>query len=394
MNSLTVDTRPNVYAFYACLLATVLALVGCGASSTTTSSPGVRQQLSAEPGGRAIRLEVLWQQKIGDHSTASFRPAENGGVGVNAAGSLVVAGAESGEVVAYRTGDGSIAWQRDFNDPISGAPVLRDGRVYVSVADGHVVALNPRDGSDLWDSDLGEIINTAPVVDGGTLYVVTAREALVALNVVDGAVLWVFEHERIAELEMQGACSPLITEDAVFLGFSDGSLFRLSKEGALVWAVDLAEGHHRFRDADATPRLVNGSLIASSFAGGLHARDPETGEPQWHVEVQGAGTAHVLDSRLVVATNSGRIVWYDAQNGEEQHTLSLDTRGMSTFVDSDGLLFVSTSARGVYVIDEATPWIHTTFDPNGGVNAPVAIAGDRVFVLSNHGYVYGLRLAR
>ncbi len=69
-------------------------------------------------------------------------------------------------------------------DPISGAPVMAGGVIYLGTQGGMVFAVDPTDRSEIWRFDVGEPIFGSPaVVKGGAVFVLTAEGTVVAIAV-------------------------------------------------------------------------------------------------------------------------------------------------------------------------------------------------------------------
>ena len=89
----------------------------------------------------------------------------------------------------------------------------------------------------LWSAALDIPVNT-PIEGDGKQLVSTNNDIVYALNV-DGSIAWRFAHKvsptRKGNLQLFGAGSPLILDDSIVVGFSDGAVLRLSKMDGTVF---------------------------------------------------------------------------------------------------------------------------------------------------------------
>jgi outer membrane protein assembly factor BamB len=146
-------------------------------------------------------------------------------------------------------------------------------------------------------------------------------------------------------------------------------------------------------DVDGTPTLAGGTLYVASYSGGVFALDPKDGSTKWRFDVEGAGTVRVYRGRVYFAAarlglhcldTEGRVLWRQAlaAGGE-----------ISTPLLVAGYIMVSTSAGGTYVADAISGNLYQFFAPGHGVTSEPSTDGRQVYVLSNGGYFYALRLA-
>ena len=119
----------------------------------------------------------------------------------------------------------------------------------------------------LWETPLDIPVNTPIESDGQLLFVSTNNDTVYALDL-DGNVIWRFAHKvsptRKGNLQLFGAGSPLLFEDSVVVGFSDGAVLRLSKvDGTVLEKV--YNGAGRYPDVIAKPVSVQGGILVSGF---------------------------------------------------------------------------------------------------------------------------------
>ncbi|UCF16454.1 MAG: PQQ-binding-like beta-propeller repeat protein, partial [Phycisphaerales bacterium] len=85
-----------------------------------------------------------------------------------------------------------LLWQETIGKKIS-APILTDGRIFVSlVAEHHVAALNAADGKRIWESAAGARIDSPPTYHRGTVIFGSADGWVYCLRASDGDLVWRF----------------------------------------------------------------------------------------------------------------------------------------------------------------------------------------------------------
>ncbi|MEV0909174.1 caspase, EACC1-associated type [Streptomyces hokutonensis] len=133
---------------------------------------------------------------------------------------------------------------RVADSPVSGAPALSDGILYVGNQRGEVHALETSYGQRKWRYDTGSPIRSAPTVANGTVYVGNDDERLYALDAATGEVKWRFT-----------ATGPVRTTPAVA-----GATVHFGSDDGCVYAVDTATGRERWRFPTGGP-IVSSPVV-------------------------------------------------------------------------------------------------------------------------------------
>jgi outer membrane protein assembly factor BamB len=177
------------------------------------------------------------------------------------------------------------------------------------------------------------------------------------------------------------------------VGFSDGTLVSLDlADGGVRWEKPLApSGVQQFVDVDTTPVLDEaGHVYAASYSGGLYALDAETGDVVWNSVAQGI-TSLVMHNNVVVATGDDRLDAYLGDSGKLLWSQTLQERAGLEPVLVKGMLLVP-AQRSLLFVDPRTGQPRLAWNPGEGISAPPRVVGGKVYVLSNNGYLYALRL--
>ena len=140
-------------------------------------------------------------------------------------------------------------------------PAVSEGTLFFSSWDGSVQAVKIKGVVPQWKTDAGDPVTTAPSVSGGKVFVGTARGNIAAMDAKSGGVLWQFNTQG----GTVSAC-PVCAEGLVFAGGGQGVLSIL----------DAATGKLRSTFATGggitgTPAFEGGVLYLGSGDGNLYA---------------------------------------------------------------------------------------------------------------------------
>lgn len=338
-----------------------------------------RQRLTADPvvaDGRIFTLDassrvtavstegsVIWQASL---VPSSDRDRDASGGGLAYAEGTVVVSTGFGELFAIDAESGAIRWRQKLDAPVTSAPTVQDGLVYVVTRDsgawaitldigrirwrlpgtpsgavitggsgpamagrvaifpfgsGEVVAALKNSGIRVWGSSVaGERRGRAyanisdvtgdPVVVDRVIYAANQGGRAVALKVSSGDRIWTAN---------EGAYSPVWPADnSVFLVSDQAELVRLDREtGETIWTERLpyfTRDRLKRRSAVFThygPVLAGGLLRVASDDGLLRSFNPETGELVNSISIPGGGAASnpvVVDRTLYLVNTRGQLV--------------------------------------------------------------------------------------
>lgn len=346
--------------------------------------------LSSESPAR-LRLAPVWQHEVNPDGIAGFKPVEPFGVEATKNGMVVVA-TFKGKVHGYEARTGHAEWSVDLEESPGSAPSSYDDMVYISVSDGRLIALDSKNGEERWSTKFDNIIHGKPTIHDGVLYVMTAEEALVALDAHTGEVFWTHRHPRLAELEILGGGQPRVIDRNIYVGFADGSLQRISRQGDQVWSADLSNGRRRMIDVDSAPIEYRDTVIAVSHSGGVHALDKETGAIEWTLDQQGVNSPILVDDTLILTTTNGRIFWVRADSGRILKELKLARPGLTSPVRfSEETFAVADADRGVLLIGIEDNRLEALFETTVGISGQMSQWEDMLFFVTNRGMAYGLK---
>lgn len=289
------------------------------------------------------------------------------------------------------------AWRFEARGPITGAPAVEGGRLYV-VSAGATYALDAASGAVTWEND--DVQGTSsPTLSDGALYVDDADSVVHALDAATGAERWraVVDPHRFAS----GFSSPVVFERYVIVGSSsveegaaaEGATFR----GSVV-AFDRDTGAELWRHYTAVPPH-NGVAVWSTVT-----IDPETRLVYGSTGNNYTGEAGpTSDSIFALELDSGALAWSTQLTEGDVFTI-LNPRSADTDFGTNPILFAARIAgaerklvgagqkSGVFwALDRATGevvWSRAVSPGSaliGGMLNNGAYDGRRILVAGNNG---------
>ncbi len=335
--------------------------------------------------------DVEWWASLVRAPLWEYAPHEMASPAVDPDTGRVYVTTRDGFVRALSPVDGKVEWQLETGGPFSAGPSVREGVLYVPGGDGVLYALKSHNGELIWKYAAGEELASTPVYAAGKVLVASHSDALFAVNAETGKWEWQYRRDPPSGFTVRGAGGPRVDGNVAYVGFSDGYLVALDiADGTMKWERALGQGQ-KFLDVDATPVIDDsGRLYVASYHDGVFALSPETGETEWHTVR--TGITHLLlggeilyavgdDQISALSARDGRVVWSMKLRGSAAH-MPVAVRNLLAVPASSALLFV----------DPRNGTVRTSWNPGKGVSATPAHADGRIYVLSNLGYVYALRI--
>lgn len=391
------------------------SLVG---ESITLPSPRTISEGWSQTGSRASkvaghiqaadRLEVAWRQSVGKGSSNKATLTAPPVTSVDTVYTI-----DAGhQIVATDLATGRRNWSQKITsgsrrDGLSfGAGLAyHDGRLILASGYGFVAVLDANNGAELWRTETEAPMTGAPTVKDDRIYVSSNNNEILALSLATGQTLW--SDQAIAEsARVLGASSPAAVEDIVVVPYSSGEIIAyLSANGRRLWSEALASAGQftpisSINDIGARPILGAGLVFAGSQSGVLAAIDGRTGNRVWqqpigttqapalageYIFVMGveadvacikAGTGQVVwvkelekfrnvekkkgrityagpilaSNRILIVSSRGDLIALDPQTGDEVQRLKLgDAVYIEPIASQDKLLVLTDEARLIAV---------------------------------------------
>jgi len=281
---------------------------------------------------------------------------------------------------------------RDLNKGITGGVGYADGLIYLGNYAGEVIALSATNGKEVWRKQLKGEISSIPQSNGQVVAVQTMNGKLFVLDAKTGADMWFFENPPPL-LTLRGSAAPLVTDSAIYAGFSNGRLMAFNpSNGLILWEQRMAmpKGRSeldRMVDIHATPLLKDGILYVGTYQGRIAAVARGTGGSVWGIDGSTSESLAASDDKLFVSLAEGKVIAYSLTSGEQLwQNEKLLRRSLSgpqvlgdyvAVVDFEGYMHILNQSNGELAA-------RTRVDSKG-VRAPMLSDGKMLYVYGNSG---------
>ncbi|NTX13991.1 PQQ-binding-like beta-propeller repeat protein [Myxococcus sp. CA056] len=334
-------------------------------------------------------FSVDWWAPLVAPTLLEYAPREVASPAYDAKSKTVIALTRDG-VIRGVGPDGQIKWSKRTTTRFAAGAQVSDGVAFVPGGDGTLYALDAATGDQKWQYAAGESLATVPVIAEGLVLVASESDTLFAVKVEDGVWAWQYRRDPPSGFTVRGASTPLVRDGNVYVGFSDGYIVSLNmKDGGANWEKSLSGSGSEFLDVDTAPALDDhGQLYVASYKNGLFALEAESGELVWTSSVSGM-TGLLAKGQMLFTVGDGRVDAYLAEDGRLLWSHPLGERSGQTPVFSKGMLIVPIQ-RSLLFLDPKTGQARVSWNPGDGVSATPFVAGSKLFVLSNNGWLYSL----
>jgi outer membrane protein assembly factor BamB len=370
-------------------------------------------------------MEVTLRRKVTVAERVTGEDYEHGRPEIDPRSRRVFVGSADRGLYALRADDGRPIWRFETMGPVQSEPFYEPGEdaLYFGSNDGALYKVAALDGTLRWRFMTNAEVGRRPVLQNGMLYVVNANDTIIAIEAGSGKLRWTQHRTPALGMEIAGYAGPLVTQDRVYVAFSDGHVGAYDPlDGSERWPpvdlsaeVEQAQGEvPRYLDIDTTPvidRISIGQVVyVASYAGGVFALDAQTGSRVW-VNDRAAGVSNLVvwqepshpprdgvgprvsGRKLLLASSGTTGLWaLDPEDGREVWRRTLPDGGVSAPVPIAGALLVSTTRYGLFLLSPIDGGIIDGFDLTNGLTMTPAVYGRRAFVMSNTGVLLGIHV--
>ncbi|HED40888.1 MAG TPA: outer membrane protein assembly factor BamB [Chromatiales bacterium] len=288
----------------------LLSLAGCSGTLTLESHPTPLERFQP-----TASTELVWYRQA-----QSRVDSWEGSPAIAIKGKQLFVAHPRGRVRALDADCGCRLWNVETGAALTGAIGNGGGYLLLGTHEGELLALSNKDGSLQWRSELSSEVMSRPQVAQGVVVVRTNDGKMFGLNIKNGERLWVYE-TIVPSLSLRGVGAPLVVDDRVFAGFSNGKVAALSvANGKLLWekVISLAKGRselERLVDVDAELAYGDGILYAVAFQGRLVALDTDSGRIVWGREYSSYSGISLDDRQLFITDEEGQVMALDRRTG-------------------------------------------------------------------------------
>ncbi|MFC7705050.1 PQQ-binding-like beta-propeller repeat protein [Plastorhodobacter daqingensis] len=354
--------------------------------------------------------QLYWSAPIGTGEGRQFRITADPVVAANRVFTL------DARATVTATGlDGSTLWSRDLTPPgertpraSGGALAYGEGRLYVTTGYGRLVALDPATGAEIWTQRFAAPVTAAPTIAGGTVYVVAADNTAWALDAANGRERWQLSGTPTTAAFVGGP-APAVTDRVALLPYSSGELVAvLRNSGSRLWGTTVA-GSRPGRawagvtDITGDPVVQGETVFVGNASGRVMALDLATGAQRWAAREGAYGPVWPAGDSLFLVSDEGQLVRLDASSGARIWAADLpyftDTRerrrneivahygpvlagGRLWLAGNDGMLRAFDPVAGGLVTEVAIP---------GGAAANPVVVNGTMYVVGGNGQLHAFR---
>jgi outer membrane protein assembly factor BamB len=334
-------------------------------------------------------FSVDWWAPLVRNTLLEYAPRETASPAYDPASKLVIALTRDGYVRGVESG-GKVKWSFRTGQRFTAGALVNEGVAYVPGGDGVLYALEAATGELKWKYTAGEALATVPVLAEGLVLVGSGSDTVYAVKAADGVWAWQYRRDPPSGFTIRGASTPLVSAGTAYVGFSDGYVVALKvSDGSTTWEKSLSGGGNEFLDVDTQPVVdENGRLYVASYKSGVFALEAETGDLVWNTAVGGV-TSLLARGQVLFAVGDGRVDAYLGDTGKLLWSLPLGEKAAFAPVFAQGMLLVPVQ-RSLLFLDPKTGQSRVAWNPGSGISATPFVEGNRVFVLSNNGWLYAL----
>ncbi|HAT1595047.1 TPA: outer membrane protein assembly factor BamB [Legionella pneumophila] len=334
-----------------------------------------------------VKMAQNWTAPVGKtHKTNEYlniKPAIRGDV--------IYTADASGLVQAVSKKDGQIKWSTSLKNNIVSGPTVAGGYLVVGTNASTLVLLNQSDGKEIWQNKVSAEVLAPPALSHQKVIAKTIDGKVYAIDAVNGKQLWVADHGA-PSLVLKASSSPIIVDDLVLVGFSDGKLdaFEL-QTGRLIWQRSIAYGMgasdvERLVDIDSDPIISNNVAYLATYQGYVGALSLSNGQFIWRKPAS-VYKNMLLSHNNLYFTDSNDVLWSLNSNTGQVNwkQTSLKARGLTAPALVGGNLVVGDKTGYLHILSTQTGELLGRSQLSGGVTVSPSVSGKNMYVLTNNG---------
>jgi eukaryotic-like serine/threonine-protein kinase len=265
---------------------------------------------------------------------------------------------QNGSVLSANATTGEVLWHAAAGGDLWASPALDQDCLYIATVSGRLLSLWREDGSERWNLTLepGWTGYSTPAVSGGVVYAGFASYGegageILALNASTGAVKWRQRNEGMYS-------TPAVTGDALYahvwnktaggsflaaLPLEDPDGDGVISDGELLWSFQTMDF-----EGGSSPLVTDNLVVVGSSDGNLYAVNRTTGAQAWNVTIGGkiVGSPLLFERKIFVGSMGGSVLCIGSAS-------ELPVLRVSVSLEKPGLAGGTVMRINVIVRDEA-----------------------------------------
>lgn len=299
-----------------------------------------------------------WKKSL-KGTTKRDKSALGGGLAV--AGDTLIVASGFGFVAALDASNGAEKWKQEMGAPMTGAPTIKDGRIFVASNNNEIFAMSLETGATEWSdqaiSESARVLgSSSPAAVEDFLIAPYSSGEIIAYLASNGRRLWTDAISQagrftpISEINDIGS-RPILSGGLVFASSQSGVTVAIDgRSGTRIWAI--ATG------STQAPALAGQFMFILGIDDTLSAINPATGEAYWVTplpkfknekkkknQISYSGPI-VASGRILVASSTGELLAFSPQTGQQTGSVKL---GSTTYLEpiavQDKLLILTDEAK-------------------------------------------------
>jgi outer membrane protein assembly factor BamB len=239
-----------------------------------------------------------------------------------------------------------------------------------------------------WRIEKQKGIRACMVADDGFLYAVGSRDALHAFDLATGKERWAFTDNPVTS-------SPLVVDDALYIGTTVGTLYALNKQtGNVRWRFLAGRGWHHQIISPILPTLnASGDLLFfGNDRGEVYALDIDSGKQEWKFRAGGPIVAAPAadEAAVYIASRDGNLYARYADTGREKWTYRSGGPLNSSPIAAGASVLLRNENGGLLSLNAETGDAEWQFAIQASSTSQPAVMGSSAFITDDGGTLYAV----
>lgn len=306
---------------------------------------------------------TLWSKRL-KGLTDRDKVGIGGGLAIE--GNTLVVASGYGFMAALDAATGEERWKRAMGAPMTGAPTIREGRIFVASNNNEIFALNFDTGETEWsDQAIAEsarvLGSPSPAAVEDFVIAPYSSGEIIAYRASNGRRLWTDAISQagrftpISEINDIGS-RPVLSGGLVFASSQSGVTVAIDgRSGTRIWARPIG--------STQAPALAGNFMFVVGTDGNLAALKPDTGEAYWVTQlpiyrneekkekrISYSGPV-IASGRILLLSSRGELLAFSPQTGEQVGSVDLKQTTYVEPIAAGGKLLVLTDEARLIAID-------------------------------------------